>query len=86
MPVALEIIGSRVSLYLREELADSWSDQKPGPGGVGFFEDRNAKAQARMIHVSYGEGLTERAGTSTLESTVNAARVWWGSLGISRIL
>jgi hypothetical protein len=78
--VALEIRGPRISLYLRDELADSWNDEKADPGGIGFFEERTAQAKARTIHLSYSDGSVQRTVQSSLQTALHEVRGWWDSL------
>ena len=80
--VALEIRGSNVSLYLRDELADSWNDRKADPGGIGFFQERTDKVQARTIRLSYRDRSMLRTVQSSLQTAPRGVRGWWDSLWI----
>lgn len=86
LAVAVEVMGPKVALYLQDELADSWNDSKADAGSVGFFEERNMPAQARMIRISFADASVTRTADSVLRGAMQAARGWWESFRISLIL
>ena len=77
--VAIEAIGPLVSLYLQNELIDTWRDQTLDSGAVGFIEGRLGKAPAEAIRLTLLSSPSHPSATTILRNLVRATQDWWNS-------
>ena len=58
--IRLHVSGDSFTLYLEDQLIDSWSDSRTKSGGVGFFCNKGERARLAWVRVMHNTDLAGR--------------------------
>jgi len=84
--VTIEAMGPIFTLYLADELVDTWRDERLSAGAPGFVEERSEKVPARNIRLVFLNASSRQDAESILKDGVEAAQRWWASLRARLVL
>ena len=80
--VTIEAIGPIFTLYVQDELIDTWRDEKLSAGAVGFIEPRKGRVPAQAIRLTLLNATRRESRESILQSVFQGAQRWWESMRV----
>ena len=60
LKVRLEARGPRFTVYVQNQVAEDWEDDRLRSGGVGFLNEREERGQIQSLQIAFPKGGTRR--------------------------